>query len=242
MNRAMTHLPERILVKFSGQVLQHSCDEFFSQKAVERLVQTLDSIVQAGIGFGVVIGGGNLFRGIKSREMGLDRVVGDQVGMLATMMNALVVQDALQAKGIRAHIMAPHSPCPSIVRHNPLLAREYIARGEPVLFAGGTGNPFFTTDSGAIVRALEIEATLFVKATKVKGVYSSDPMVDPKARYYEQLTCQEMIASRLNVMDMTAVSLAMEYGLPMFVYKFGEPLSLPNALSSEGEGSYIVPE
>lgn len=236
----MADLPRRVLVKFSGEVLRDSPEKAFTRTGLERLTQTLLSLHAAKISFGVVVGAGNIFRGATSKEIGIDRLVGDQAGMLATIVNAMIVKGALAQHGIYAHIMAPSSPLPSISAHDPQRARELISKGEPVLFAGGTGNAFVTTDSAAVLRALEIEASLLVKATKVPGVFSQDPLRYPDATRYFRLSHVEALHAHVNIMDQTAITLAMEYGLPIFVYKFGEPVSLPQALTEEGTGTYIV--
>lgn len=228
------------MVKLSGELLRDTPEQTFSPGAIQRLTQALLGLHQEGIEFGVVIGAGNLFRGVESGATGIDQVVGDQIGMLGTVMNALAVREALSRAGITAHIMAPHHPAPSVLPLDPLTARQLISKKEPVLFAGGTGNPFFTTDSAATLRALEIGASLLVKATKVRGVYSQDPMVYPQARRYDTITFEEALKERLNIMDQAALALAMQYGLSMFVYKFGEPVSIAEALRSEGAGTYIV--
>jgi uridylate kinase len=230
---------QRLLIKFSGELLREKPEQTFSSHAIARLVHALRGIQEDGIEFGIVIGAGNIFRGVESGTSGFDQVVGDQIGMLGTIMNALAVREALTQEGIISHVMAPYPSTPSVLPLDPLLARKLIANHEPVLFAGGTGNPFFTTDSAATLRALEIKASLLVKATKVRGVYSKDPLLHPEAKRYQVLTYEEALAERLNVMDHTAVALAMQYGLSIFVYKFGEPLSIREALQSEEAGTYI---
>ena len=232
--------PLRIVLKLSGELLRDAPDETFSANAIDRVVQALCGLVQDGVEVGVVIGAGNLFRGIESGQIGFDQVVGDHIGMLGTVMNALAVREALRQKGVVAHVMASHSVAPSVLPVDPLLARSFVAKGEPVLFAGGTGNPFFTTDSAATLRALEIGASLLVKATKVKGVYSKDPVCHPEAERYKKLTYEEVLQARLAIMDQTAVALAQQYGISIFVYKFGDPMSITEALQSEGAGTYIV--
>jgi uridylate kinase len=231
--------PQRILVKFSGELLRDSPEETFSPGAMQRLTKALRGLYDDSIEFGVVIGAGNLFRGVESKAIGFDQIIGDQIGMLGTVMNALAVREALSREGMRAHVMSPHPSAPSVLPLDPLLARALIAKKEPVLFAGGTGNPFFTTDSAATLRALEIGASLLVKATKVRGVYSKDPMKYPEAKRYDEITFEEALKEQLNVMDHTAVALAMQYGLSIFVYKFGDPLSILEALRTEGAGTYI---
>lgn len=231
---------QRLLLKFSGELLRDSPEETFSPTACRRLAHSLRGLHDEGVEFGVVIGAGNLFRGVESAACGFDQIIGDQIGMLGTIMNALAVRETLSKEGIVAHVMAPYPSTSSVLPLDPLAARQLIAKGEPVLFAGGTGNPFFTTDSAATLRALEIGASLLVKATKVRGVYSKDPVKYPDAERYRTITFEEALKERLDIMDHTAVALAMRYGLSIFVYKFGEPLSIVEALRSEDAGTYIV--
>ena len=232
--------PLRIVLKLSGELLRDSPTQSFSPEAIDRVAQALCGLVHDKVEVGVVIGAGNLFRGNESGQKGIDQVVGDQIGMLGTVMNALMVQDVLRQRGIAAHVMAPHPATPSVLPIDSSLARSFMSKGEVVLFAGGTGNPFFTTDSAATLRALEVGASLLVKATKVKGVYSKDPIRYPDAERYKKLSYEEVLQARLAVMDQTAVALAMQYGLSIFVYKFGDPLSVTEALQSEEAGTYIV--
>lgn len=232
---------KRILVKLSGELLRTSPEETLSGPAVQKVAEVLALLLQDGIEFGVVIGAGNLFRGLRSEKIGLDRVTGDQIGMLGTVMNAMAVKEALSQVGVKSHVMAPQHISSLVMPLNALRARAFIKKHEPVLFAGGTGNPFFTTDSAATLRALEINASLLVKATKVKGVYSADPITEPQAVRYDTLTFDEALQKKLRVMDQTAVALAREYGVSIFVYKFGEPLSILEAMETSGAGTYIVP-
>jgi uridylate kinase len=233
--------PKRILVKFSGESLHSSPDETFNASAVQSLVDVLTQAIRDGLECGVVIGAGNLFRGRESRALGLERVVGDQIGMLGTVMNALVVREALLREGITAHVMAPTAHVSSVLRHDPLLARALIAKKEIVLFAGGTGNAFFTTDSAAALRSLEIGASLLVKSTKVNGVYSKDPEQYADAKRYEKITFDEVLKERLGIMDHAAIATAMQYSLSIFVYKFGDPVSILEAMKSQDKGTFIVP-
>jgi uridylate kinase len=231
---------QRILVKFSGQMLQSSPNETFSASALDRMVIALRGLIEEKVPCGIVIGAGNLFRGISSHGVGIDRVIGDQIGMLGTVMNALAVREALSQQGFKAHVMSPIALVPSVLPHNPLLARSLIDQNEPVLFAGGTGNPFFTTDSAATLRALEINATLLVKATKVRGVFSADPMKNMNATHYKNITYEKVLSDELAIMDHSSIAMARQYKLPIFVYKFGDPLSITQALQSEDAGTYIT--
>jgi uridylate kinase len=232
---------ERLLIKLSGEFLSDSPQESYSKKALERVAQSFIGLFEEKIPFGCVIGAGNLFRGSGSGEAGFDRVVGDQIGMLGTIMNALAVKEALFEKGITAHVMAPFRSTPSVIAHDPLLARTLIEKGEIVLFAGGTGNPFFTTDSAATLRALEIGASMLVKATKVSGIFTKDPMKYKDVKKFSRLTFQEALEKGLEVMDQTAFALAKTYRLPIFVYQFGNPLSIGEALRGEDIGTYVIP-
>lgn len=229
----------RIVIKLSGELLRDSPEETLSSTAIQKVAHALALAHADGLEFGVVIGAGNLYRGLKSEKMGFDRVIGDNIGMLGTVMNALAVKEVLTGLGVCSHVMVPPHISSCATPFNALRARELIARKEPVFFAGGTGNPFFTTDSAATLRALEIEATLLVKSTKVAGVYSDDPVQVANATRYETLTYGEVLQKKLKVMDQTAVALAMEYGLSIFVYKFGEPLSIKEAMEKKGAGTYI---
>lgn len=230
---------QRVLIKFSGQLLQSCPEETFSFPALEHIATSLQSLIEEGIPCGIVIGAGNLFRGNTSQKVGFDRVIGDQIGMLGTVMNALAVKEALGRHGFKAHVMSPIASGGSVLASDPILARSLIEQNEPVLFAGGTGNPFFTTDTAATLRALEIDASLLIKATKVKGVFSGDPMKDANAKHYKRITYGEILAANLNIMDQTSIAMAREHNLPIFVYKFGDPLSIMEALQSEDAGTYI---
>jgi uridylate kinase len=240
LGESMKHF--RILIKLSGELLRSSPEETLSADAIQKVAQVLSLAHSDGIEFGVVIGAGNLYRGLNSEKMGFDRVVGDQIGMLGTVMNALAVSEVLKDLGVNSHVMAPQGISTGVMPMNAMRARELISKKEPVFFAGGTGNPFFTTDSAATLRALEIEASLLVKSTKVAGVYSEDPVQVPEAIRYETLTYQEVLQKKLRIMDQTSIALAMEYGLSIFVYKFGSPLSIKDALESKGAGTYIQVE
>jgi len=238
----MGDVHKRVLIKLSGEFLREDEKENFSAHALDRLVSTLRRSLEDGLQFGCVVGAGNIFRGKESAHMQLDRVIGDQVGMLATIMNALVVRDALSRSGVVSHVMAMNAHVPSVLDHDPLLARSLIAKGEPVFFAGGTGNPYFTTDSAATVRALEIQASLLVKSTKVNGVYSEDPIYFPDAERFSEISFEQALERRLKIMDPAAIALAMEQSLPIFVCKFGEPESLVEAMQDKSTGTYILPK
>ena len=229
----------RILIKFSGEILTDSPATNYSFNAFEKIAASLQGLSRAGSEYGIVIGAGNLFRGTDSKSLGIDQVVGDLAGMLGTMMNSLLVREFLARFGITAHVMAPQCNIPTVLPLDQKQAQKYIACKQPVIFAGGTGNPFFTTDSASTLRALEIGATMLVKATKVAGVYSSDPMIDEKAVRFDRLTYHEALRCQYKIMDQTAFALAMQYRLPIYVYKFGAPLSILEAIQTQGIGTLI---
>jgi uridylate kinase len=230
----------RILIKFSGEILSDSPAKNYALEALDRIALSLKGLSEARVEYGIVIGAGNLFRGVDSSSLGIDQIAGDQVGMLGTMMNSIMLREVLTRFGITAHIMAPQVGIPSILPLDPGHAQQLISNHEPVIFAGGTGNPFFTTDSAATLRALEIHASLLVKATKVAGVYTSDPIIDKKAVRFDQLSYQDALQGQYKIMDQPAFALAMQYHLPIYVYKFGEPLSILEAIHTKGIGTLVT--
>ena len=221
---------KRILLKLSGEVLKGSSDSCHDETILAEVAKRLAELVALGAEVGVVIGGGNIFRGLTGARNGTDRVLGDTMGMLATVINALAVQNALERIGVPAVTMTAR-PMPQVAQ--PFDARE-------ALFAGGTGNPFFSTDSGAALRAAEIGADALLKATKVDGVYSADPAKDPTATRYEALTYQEALAKDLHVMDAAAFALCRDNGIPIVVFDFHAPDSLRRVVCGEpGLGTVV---
>jgi uridylate kinase len=231
--------PTRILLKFSGEILSDSFTENYTPVALEKIAQALKELSGASIEYGIVLGAGNLFRGNQSDALGLNQVSCDHAGMLGTIMNSIILREFLAKFAIVSHVMAPQSGISSILPLDPLAASKMISRHEPVIFAGGTGNPFFTTDSAATLRALEIQASLLVKATKVSGVYNSDPLKNREAVRFDSLTYNEALQGQYGIMDQPAFALAMQYKLPIFVYKFGEPLSILDAIQTPGVGTFV---
>lgn len=202
---------------------------------IKNLAVELDNLLQAGVEIGVVIGGGNIFRGAGLAAAGLDRVAGDHMGMLATVMNALALKDGLQKQGLKASVMSGlviPQVCDNYTQRD---ARERIGQGEIVIFAAGTGNPYFTTDTGASLRAIEIEADLLIKATNVDGIYDSDPMKNPEAKKYDHISYDQAIDQRLAVMDITAMVLCNENKLDMAVCN----ISASNALLAIARGESL---
>lgn len=229
----------RILLKLSGEALMGEGDFGIDPQVIARMANEVKGLVDVGIQIGLVIGGGNIFRGKGLVQAGIDRVSGDYMGMLATVMNALAMQDVLQKIGIPARTMsalAMESVCETYVRRRAL---ERLDKGEVVLFAAGTGNPFFTTDSAASLRAIEINADLLIKATKVNGVYSADPMKDANAEFYPRLSYDRVLAEGLKVMDATAIVLCRDNGMPLRIMNINIPGALMRLVRGEEVGSLV---
>jgi len=205
----------RILVKLSGEALMGDGDYGIDPVVIKRIAGELHEIVQMGVQLAVVIGGGNIFRGAGLARAGMDRVAADHMGMLATVMNALAMQDALESLGMHARVMSAiriNEVCEDYIRRR---AVRHLEKGRVTVFAAGTGNPFFTTDTAAALRAIEINADVLLKATKVNGVFSDDPLRNPQARRYAHLTFDKVLADRLNVMDATAIVMCRDNRLPL---------------------------
>ena len=231
---------KRILLKLSGEVLKGQSSACHDDAVLTDVAGRLAELVRLGAEVGVVIGGGNIFRGLTGAAHGTDRVLGDTMGMLATIINALAVQNALERTGVPAAVMTAQQ-MPQIAQpFNARTADALLKRGTVVLFAGGTGNPFFSTDSGAALRAAEIGADALLKATKVDGVYTADPKRDPTATRYETLTCEEALAKRLNVMDAAAFALCRDNRIPIIVFNFQTPGALSRIVCGEtGLGTVV---
>jgi uridylate kinase len=209
---------KRILLKLSGEALMGEADYGISPKVMERLAGEIRDVANAGVQIALVIGGGNIFRGEGLARAGMDRVTGDHMGMLATVINSLAVQDAIERLGLTARVMSAiriNEVCEDYIRRR---AVRHLEKGRVVIFASGTGNPFFTTDSAASLRAIEIGAELMLKATKVDGIYDSDPVKNREAKRFERLTYDEVLDRRLNVMDLTAIVLCRDNQLPLRVF------------------------
>ncbi|MGR9054057.1 MAG: UMP kinase [Gammaproteobacteria bacterium] len=232
---------QRILLKISGEALMGDKGGSIDPDIVKRLACEIKELGDAGIQVGLVIGGGNILRGSQKASEGLDRVTGDQMGMLATVINALAMQDALEFLGLQVRVMSAlkiNQVCEDFIRRR---AVRHLEKGRVVIFAAGTGNPFFTTDSAASLRAIEINAQLMIKATKVKGVYSADPEKDVNARFYPRLTYDQALDQRLNVMDATALVLCRDNNLPMRVMNVFERGAIMRLMQGEDIGSLIEP-
>ncbi len=231
----------RILLKLSGEALMEE-NEQFSHTKLSNLAVVIRRMVEEGVQVGIVVGAGNIFRARSANLDIVDRVTADNVGMLATIMNASILRDYLRGEGLKSKILSPREVRPLTSAFARDLALNLMQSGHVLIFAGGTGNPYFTTDSAASLRALEISADVLLKGTQVDGVYDKDPHKYSDARRYEQLTYDQVIDQRLGVMDLTAVTLCREQGLPMFVFDITDPESLLKAVRGEQKGTWIKKE
>ncbi|MGB1403154.1 MAG: UMP kinase [Porticoccaceae bacterium] len=230
---------KRILLKLSGEELMGEEGFGIDPKVLDRMALEIGQLVGIGVQVGLVIGGGNLFRGAALNAAGMERVTGDHMGMLATVMNALAMRDALERTNISSHVMSS-IPMSGVVEHyDRRRALRYIKDGDVVIFAAGTGNPFFTTDSAACLRGIEINADVVLKATKVDGVYSADPMLDSDAELYTHLTYDQVLDKKLGVMDLTAICLCREHNMPLRVFRMSKPGALLNLVVGGTEGTLI---
>jgi len=230
---------KRILLKLSGEELMGEEGFGIDPKVLDRMALEIGQLIGIGVQVGLVIGGGNLFRGAALHAAGMERVAGDHMGMLATMMNGLAMRDALDRNNISARVMSA-IPMSGVVEHyDRRTAMRYLTGGDVVIFAAGTGNPFFTTDSAACLRGIEIDAGIVLKATKVDGVYSADPMKDPEATMFSRLTYDQVIEKKLAVMDLTAICLCREHHMPLRVFRMSKPGALLNIVVGSDEGTLI---
>lgn len=230
---------QRILIKMSGEALQGQSGFGIDPLVLDRMAVEMGELISIGVQVGLVVGGGNLFRGTTLSRAGLDRVTGDHMGMLATVMNALALRDALERADISSHVLSS-IPMSGIVEHyNRRLAIHYLEQGDLVIFAAGTGNPFFTTDSAACLRAIEVEAELVLKATKVDGVHDADPERHKKTVKYSHLTYDEVLGRDLQVMDMTAICLCRERQMPIRVFKMSQAGALRRIIEGGDLGTLI---
>ena len=229
----------RILLKLSGEALMGKEDYGIDPAVITRMAAEILEVSRAGVQVGVVIGGGNIFRGAGLQAAGMDRVTGDHMGMLATVMNALAMQDALEKLGAYARVMSAlkiNEVCEDFIRRRAI---RHLEKGRIVIFAAGTGNPFFTTDSAAALRAVEVSAELLLKATKVDGVYDVDPKGNPDARRYETLSYEDVISRNLQVMDTAAIALCRDYHIPLRIYDMGQPGHLMRIVQGEKIGTLV---
>lgn len=230
----------RILLKMSGEALLGEEGYGIGAGTLANVAGKLRELTDIGIEVALVIGGGNIFRGAGLAAGGMERVTADHIGMLATIMNALALQDTLESRGAYARVMSAiriNELCEDYLRRRAI---RHLEKGRIVIFAAGTGNPFFTTDSAASLRAVEIGAELLIKATKVDGVYSADPMQDPRAERYRRLSYDEVLDHRLGVMDATAIVLCRDHGMPLRVIDMNKEGALLRAVMGEDEGTLVT--
>ena len=240
LNIAKEHKYKRILLKLSGEALMGDSVYGIEPTAIRRIAEEISKLSKADIEIAIVIGGGNIFRGAGLAASGIDRVIADHMGMLATVMNALALQDSLEQLGMHARVMSAieiKEVCEDYIRRR---AVRHLEKGRIVIFAAGTGNPFFTTDSAASLRAVEITANLLIKATNVDGIYSDDPKQDKSAIRYKTLSYDEVISKKLEVMDTTAVVLCRENNMPLRVVDMMEPGTLRRVVNGEDEGTLVA--
>jgi uridylate kinase len=229
----------KVLLKLSGEALAGERGFGIEPAVVDRLTDEIRSIAAMGVSLGVVIGGGNIVRGAIASRQGMDRVQADYMGMLATVINALAIQDLLEHKGVQTRVMTAirmEQIAEPYIRRRAL---RHMEKGMVVIFAGGTGNPYFSTDTAAALRAIEMESDVVIKATKVQGVFTADPKKDPNARFLPTITFQEVVAQELGVMDAPAVSLCKENGLPIIVLNLEERGAVAAAIRGERVGTLV---
>ena len=231
---------KRILLKYSGEAVAGSKEQGIDPSVLHFMSNEIKNIVSKKVAVGLVIGGGNLFRGEELNQDGIDRVAGDHMGMLATVMNGIALRDSLERLGVKTRVMSA-IPMPGIVEHyDRRLAIQLLDAGFVVIFTAGTGNPFFTTDTAACLRAIEVGADLMLKATKVDGVYSDDPKINPEASLYRDLTFNEAISKNLKVMDTTALTLARDNEMKIKVFNFRKEGALLDIVDGGEEGTIIT--
>ncbi|MBR2135922.1 MAG: UMP kinase [Bacteroidales bacterium] len=229
----------RILLKLSGEAMGGADGQGLDSEVIKSYAVEIAKAVKAGVQIGIVVGGGNIFRGMSGVKEGFDRVKGDQMGMLATVINGKAIGIFLEEQGVKAEVFTPH-PMEPFARHfSKDRAMEILRDGGVAIFTGGTGNPFFTTDSAASLKACEIEADALLKGTKVDGVYTADPKKDPTATRYDRLTFDKALADNLKVMDQTAFTMCRENDIPIEVFDMTDPKNLNRLLSGENVGTVV---
>ena len=230
---------KRILLKCSGEALMGQGQFGIDPSVLDKIARDVAELIQMGVEVGLVIGGGNLFRGKALSQAGLGRVTGDHMGMLATVMNALALRDALERIDLPARIMSAIPMLGVVDPYHRRKAMTHLRNGHVVIFAAGTGNPFFTTDTAACLRAIEVGSDIVLKATKVDGIYSEDPVKNPNAKRYDFLTYREVLNKGLQVMDATAICLCQEHGMPLQVFDMSEPDALKKIVAGEHIGTIV---
>ena len=232
---------KRILLKLSGESLAGENKQGIDTERLNQYAEQVKAIAQRGVQIGIVIGGGNIFRGLSGAKIGFDRVKGDQMGMLATVINALALQSAFEAIGQPVRVLTSIRMEPIGDFYSPAKAQRLLDKGNVVILAGGTGAPYFTTDTGSSLRALEIKADVMLKGTRVDGIYTADPEKDPKATKFNEITYDEVIARGLKVMDMTAIVMCKDNGLPIYVFNMDQLGNLARVIDGEQIGTLVKP-
>lgn len=230
---------KRVLLKLSGESLMGGQKYGISTEVLESYAAQIKEAADKGVQIGIVIGGGNIFRGLSGVDRGFDRVKGDQMGMMATVINSLALQSALESAGAKAKTLTSIRMEPVGEFYSKAKALEYMAQGNVVIIAGGTGNPFFTTDTASVLRGVEIEADVILKGTRVDGIYTADPEKDPKATKFSKITFEEVYHKRLKVMDLTAFTMCREHDLPVIVFDMDTPGNLNKVISGEQIGTLV---
>jgi uridylate kinase len=230
---------KRILLKLSGEALMGDGKYGISPKVLQQIASEIREVVELGVEVGVVIGGGNIFRGVSASTEGMDRASADYMGMLATVINGLALQDALEKLGVFTRVQSAIEMSQLAEPYIRRRAVRHLEKGRVVIFAAGTGNPYFTTDTAASLRAMEIHAEVILKATKVDGIYSADPVKDPTATRYKQLSYLDVLKKNLKVMDSTAISLCMDNDLPIIVFDLGQKGNITRVVAGDEIGTTV---
>jgi uridylate kinase len=233
---------KRILLKLSGEALQGNKNYGIDPEFLRRLAKEIKQVVELGTEVAIVIGGGNIFRGVSGATQGMDRATADYMGMLATVINALALQDALEKEGLSTRVLTAIEMKEIAEPYIRRRAIRHLEKGRVVIFGAGTGNPFFTTDTAAALRAAEINADVLLKATKVDGIYTADPLKDKNAKKLDKLSYKEVITNGIKVMDSAAVSLCMENNIPIVVFDVRKPGNLERVVKGESVGSLVEGE
>ncbi len=230
---------QRVLIKLSGEAFMGDSKFGIEHSASQTIAQSIQTVYELGVQIGIVVGGGNIFRGAQSEAFGFSRTPSDHIGMLATTINGLILQQTLMSLGVETRVMSALDMDRCVERYNWGHAQHCLQKGIPVIFVGGTGNPYFTTDSAAALRASEMSADVLLKATKVDGVYSEDPLKNPRAVKYTTLSYADALAQNLNVMDATAIALCRENKIPIRVFNLFEQGALLKAVCGQEVGSLV---
>ena len=230
---------KRILLKLSGESLMGEKQHGIDEKRLQEYAEQIKEISELGVQIGIVIGGGNIFRGLSGASKGFDRVKGDQMGMLATVINSLALNSALQSLGVKSRVLTAIRMEPIGEFYSKTKAIETLEKGEVAIFSAGTGNPFFTTDTGSSLRGIEIEADVMLKGTRVDGIYTADPEKDPTAVKFDEITYDEIYNRGLKIMDLTATAMCKENNLPVVVFDMDTPGNLKKVIVGEKIGTYV---